>query len=435
MNRFAIRNSQFSILHSLFSILLFLLAFLPRAIQPVSRPLVWYLRSARFIEAVLTGNWADTVYSEHPGVALMWPAGIGLKIYWTISGTTPAAHSVPPDFEPIHFFGPVPTAEIAAALMPLALLIALGILGIYLLLRRLFGEATAAVAAILLALSPYYLAQSKVLHLDAWMATLMFLSALALLLHRREPRARWLLLSGALGGLALLVKTTALFLLPFTTLVLLVNATRNLQSPISNLQSLISNLQSLISNLLLWLLVAALVYVALWPVMWVEPGRGLAAVKWGLTHHVSAAHDTPTFFLGQMLWEDPGSLFYIVALLFRTGEVELTFLVVAAVLGAAHLLRRRRLSETGGDALLLLAYAVFFLAGMCLGAKKMPRYVLPALLALDVLAAAGIVAWARGLVRLFTSRRCCFRAKCLEGKTGYIIIVFFCHSREQAVSQ
>ncbi|MEE9615655.1 MAG: glycosyltransferase family 39 protein, partial [Anaerolineae bacterium] len=403
MTRFTLRHSPFSILHSLFSILLFLLAFLPRAIQPVSRPLVWYLRSAHFIEAVLTGNWADTVYSEHPGVALMWPAGIGLKIYWAISGITPAAHSVPPDFEPIHFFGPVPVAEIAAALMPLALLIALGILGIYLLLRRLFGEATAAVAAILLALSPYYLTQSKVLHLDAWMATLMLLSALALLLHRREPRARWLLLSGALGGLALLAKTTALFLLPFTTLVLLVNATRNLQSPISNLQPLISNLQSLISNLLLWLFVAALVYVALWPVMWVEPGRGLAAVKWGLTHHVSAAHDTPTFFLGQMLWEDPGSLFYVVALLFRTGEVELAFLVVAAVLGAAHLLRRRRLSETGVDALLLLAYAVFFLVGMCLGAKKMPRYVLPALLALDVLAAAGIVAWARGLVRLFTS--------------------------------
>ncbi len=34
---------------------------------------------------------------------------------------------------------------------------------------------------------------------------------------------------------------------------------------------------------------------------------------------------------------------------------------------------------------------------MCLGAKKMGRYVLPAILALDVLAAAGLVAWARGL--------------------------------------
>ena len=56
-----------------------------------------------------------------------------------------------------------------------------------------------------------------------------------------------------------------------------------------------------------------------------------------------------------------------------------------------------RNSQFAIDLLLLLAYAVFFLAGMCLGAKKMGRYVLPALLALDVLAAAGLVAWARGL--------------------------------------
>ncbi|RLC89424.1 MAG: hypothetical protein DRI79_06965 [Chloroflexi bacterium] len=372
------------------SVFLFLLAFFPRAIQPVSRPLVWYLRSAHFIEAVLAGEWANTVYSEHPGVALMWPAGIGLKVYWTISGITPAAHTVPPDFEPIHFFGPVPVAEIAAALTPLALLIALGIVGIYLMLRRLFDEATAAVAGLLLVLSPYYLAQSKILHLDAWMATLMLLSALALLLYRREHHTRYLLLSGALGGLALLVKTPALFLFPFTALVLLVDTTRSTQHAALNLQSAIR-------NLLLWLLAAALVYVALWPAMWVDPARGLAAVRWGLTHHTSTAHDTPTFFLGRVLREDPSPLFYGVVLLFRTGEVELTFLAVAGVLGAAHLLRRRRLSQAGLDRLLLLAYAIFFLAQMCLGAKKMPRYVLPALLALDVLAAMGIVTWAWGI--------------------------------------
>jgi hypothetical protein len=84
-------------------------------------------------------------------------------------------------------------------------------------------------------------------------------------------------------------------------------------------------------------------------------------------------------------------------MLLRTGEVELLFSLVAMVLGAIHLLRRRRLLQRGMDYLLLLAYVVFFLAQMSLGAKKMPRYVLPAIMALDVLAAAGIVAWARAL--------------------------------------
>ncbi|MBN1956269.1 MAG: glycosyltransferase family 39 protein [Anaerolineae bacterium] len=375
----------------IFVLFLFLLAFLPRALQPVSRPLVWYLRSAHFVEAVLAGDWANTVYSEHPGVGLMWPVGIVLKIYWALSGIVPAAHTVPPDFEPIHFFGPVPIAEIAAGVTALAFLIALGIAGIYLLLRKLFDGAAAAVAGVILALSPYYLTQSKVLHLDAWMATLMLLSALALLVYRRERRARWLIFSAALGGLALLVKTAALFLLPFAALVLLVDA---ISGPRPAIRTVLS---STTLPFLAWALVAAVIYFALWPAMWVEPGSGLAAVAWGLAHHAGTAHDTPTFFLNQVTFQDPGPIFYAAALWFRAGEVELAFVGVAAILGAAHLLRCRRLSQNGIDYLLLLAYAIFFLAQMSLAAKKMPRYVLPALLALDVLAAAGIAVWARRL--------------------------------------
>jgi 4-amino-4-deoxy-L-arabinose transferase-like glycosyltransferase len=385
-----------------YPVLLFVIAFLPRAIQPVSRPLVWYLRSAHFIEAVLSGDWANTVYSEHPGVTLMWPAGIGLKLYWVLSGITPAAHTVPPDFEPIHFFGPVPRAEIAAALIPLALLIGLGIVGAYLMLRRLFDEATAAVAGLLLALSPYYMAQSKILHLDATMATLMLLSALALLVYRRESGGRWLLLSGALGGLALLVKVPALFLVPFAGLVLLADAVDNAPRAILNVRYAIRNL---ILPLLTWCLVAVVVYFAFWPVMWVAPGRGLAAVRWGFSRHATTAHDSPTLFLGQVMGEDPGPLFYIVSLVFRAGEIEFTFLVVAVLLGITSFVRRRIASTQGGthktyvltDLLLLGGYVVFYLAQMSLGAKKMPRYILPSLLALDVLAAIGIVAWARSL--------------------------------------
>jgi hypothetical protein len=347
------------------------------------------------MEAVLSGDWVNTVYSEHPGVTLMWPAGIGLKLYWTLSGITPAAHTVPPDFEPIHFFGPVPRAEIAAALIPLALLIALGIVGAYLMLRRLFDEATSVVAGLLLALSPYYMAQSKILHLDASMATLMLLSALALLVYRRERQGHWVLLSGVLGGLALLVKIPALFLLPFAGLVLLADAVWNAQHSTGKARYVV---RSVVIPLFAWCLAAVVVYFAFWPVMWVEPGRGLAAVRWGFSRHATTAHDSPTLFLGQVVLEDPGPLFYVVSLLFRTSEVELTFLVVAMILATVSLSHRvLERDESTMDSILLLGFAIFFLAQMSLGAKKMPRYVLPSLLALDVLAAAGIVAWARKL--------------------------------------
>ena len=394
--------------HVAFMVALFLIAFLPRAIEPVSRPLVWYLRSAYFIEDVLSGNWAGTVYSEHPGVTLMWPAGIGLKVYWTLSGIQPAAHTLPPDFEPIHFFGPVPRAEIAAALVPPALLIALGIVLAYLMLRRLFDNGTAVVAALLLALSPYYLAQSKILHLDASMATLMLLSALALLIYRRQVRRRWLLLSGGLGGLALLTKVPSIFLVPFCGLVLLMDLVREAGlQPGSRDRFLRGVVPRLILPLSLWVLAAGLVYVALWPVMWVDPGKGLAAVRWGITRHVSTAHDSTTLFLGRVMREDPGPLFYIVSLLFRTSEVTFTFLVAGALGATVFLVRSLftskrppdRLRQESLDLLLLLAYAVAYLAQMSLGAKKMPRYVLPSLLALNILAASGVVAWARVMAR------------------------------------
>ena len=54
---------------------LFLLAFLPRAFYPVSRPLQWYSRSARFFQAVLHRDWVGTLFSEHPGVTVMWLSG------------------------------------------------------------------------------------------------------------------------------------------------------------------------------------------------------------------------------------------------------------------------------------------------------------------------------------------------------------------------
>ena len=54
---------------------LFLLALVPRVIYSVSRPLQWYFRSAQFFEVILRGDLADTLFSEHPGVTVMWLSG------------------------------------------------------------------------------------------------------------------------------------------------------------------------------------------------------------------------------------------------------------------------------------------------------------------------------------------------------------------------
>lgn len=378
--------------------LLFLLAFVPRAIDPVSRPLVWYLRSARFIDSVLAADWGNTVYSEHPGVSLMWPAGIGLKLYWALSGVTPAADGVPRNIDPINYFGPVPVDEIAAALLPVVFLVALGLVGVYFLLRRLLDETTAAVAAILIALTPYHVAQSKILHLEAPLATVMLLAGLAILVYCKERRRRWLLFGGLLTGLGWLTKPTALYLLPYAALVLGLDALRPAYER-WRAAGLVAGLRCLGRLLVLpslsWTLVAVLVFFLLWPVMWVDPGKGIDAIRWGLEQHVSTAHDTPTFFGGEITTEDPGLAFYGAVLFFKSTSVELTFLVVAVLMSVLKSQRQAR-----RVCLLIGALAFFYVVQMSLGAKKIDRYMLLVILCFDVVAAAGIVGWARRLAEL-----------------------------------
>ena len=110
--------------------------------------------------------------------------------------------------------------ESTIGVLPLALVIAALIALSYLLLERLFSRTAALAAALLMALDPFFIANSKVLHVDGLLAAFMSSSALALLVFVSERRHRWAILSGVLGGLALLTKSPALFLLPYMALCL-----------------------------------------------------------------------------------------------------------------------------------------------------------------------------------------------------------------------
>jgi len=395
-------------------LVLFLATFIPRAVYPVSRPLQWYERSFRFIDAVFHGQWADTVVSEHPGVTPMVLIGSAQHAYYAL---LKALGTSPP--HPLDIAGRAFRAEVAVSILPLALAIALGVLVIWWLLRELFGEAVAWAGAGLLALDPFHIAISKVVHVDALLSVLMILSALTLLLHLRreiphsvrndngQGRYRWLLASGVLAGLAFLTKSPAYFLVPFLGLSLLVawagghGHSFNPQSAIRNPQSAIrvEGLRRLVRDclvpVLLWMGAAAATYVVLWPAMWVQPGQTLATVFAGVLKHTGRAHPQPLYFLGELTTEDPGPGFYALTLLVKTTLLSLPLFVagLAAPLSARWRGERRLLG-------LVIAYFVFFFVQMSLGAKKDPRYLLPAFPALDIIAGVGLVTLAKGLTGL-----------------------------------
>jgi hypothetical protein len=357
---------------------LFLLAFVPRAIYPVSRPLQWYFRSAQFFRAILHGDWAGTLFSEHPGVTVMWLAGAALWGWYglqSLFGLNPLT--------PLQTQGYAFADRLAVGVVPLALVVALGILWGWHLLTRLFDRQVAWTAALLWALDPFHLANSKTLHLDAVLSTLMLLSALWMLIYLRERRLRQLAISAVLGGLAMLTKMSALFLVPFLGLFLLVSW---ILSP--------CDLLSAIRGLLLWLLIAIVVCFALWPSLWVQSGTSLALIyEQGYRLHADEPRENPILYRGVIAIHDPGPRFYLDVLLFRTTFLTLPFaLVWPLFLGGRP--REERLCAG-----LLVAFALFYFVQVSLGTWKDGRYLLPVFLVLDVLAGLGLSRWAERLPR------------------------------------
>ncbi|MCB9162788.1 MAG: hypothetical protein H6644_23535, partial [Caldilineaceae bacterium] len=127
---------------------------------------------------------------------------------------------------------------------------------------------------------------------------------------------------------------------------------------------------------------------------------------WRMTTEMSdyvERHTNINYFMGRPT-EDPGLFFYPIAYLWRITPLTFAGLISAAVLAWKRAAPFHR--ATGRRVAMALAvYALLFTAFMTIGAKKFDRYMLPALLALDVLAALGLVGVTTWLASTRWSRR------------------------------
>ena len=362
-------------------LVLFAAALFPRAIYPVSRPAQWYVRSVQFIHDVTHGAGGATIYSEHPGVTTMWLSGAAL---W-LAGVTPEEGPDGAYVDPAS----LTAQEASIGVFPLALAVAGLIVLMYGLLVRLFDRASAFGGALLVALDPFFLANSKVLHVDGLLTALMSASALALLVYLRAKQWRWALLSGVLGGLALLTKSPAMFLFPYAALCLGIGVLADRAGGLGWRRAVLV--------WLVWLVLVCLVYFALYPAMWVNPLGTLRIVYGRAALRLGWPHSSPIHFLGRSIAEDPGPAYYLITWGCRLTAVVSVFAVVGLLAAAIGRGCPRSGRVTVG---LLLAFALFFTLQMMIGAKKMPRYLLPAFPAVDILAGVGLAWWAARISKL-----------------------------------
>lgn len=375
-------------------LVIFALALLPRAIHPVSRPMHWYSRAVRFSDAMLAGDWANTYQRYHPGVPTMWLAGIGLKVFaaWHDLSSEQLLDAVP--------VKPGVVAEaVEAGVLPLALIIALCIALSYILLSRLVGRRMGFVAACLLALDPFYITYSRVLHVDALLTTFMLVSALFLLSYLQRDERRDLVSSGVFGGLALLTKSPAIFLIPYAGLAAGVYGLvlrRSEETGNAGWRGWAEWLWGMSRTLVAWMLTAAVVFVVVWPAMWVRPGYALSQIVEHIIFHAETPHRNPVFFNGQATFADVGPMFYLAIIGWKTTLLTLPMIVAGIVFAALRPGREKRNVVVW----LFVAYAFFFIAQMCFGARKELRYLVPIFPALDVVAAFGVVCVAETLGRM-----------------------------------
>jgi len=380
-------------------ILIFLVALLPRVIYPVSRSMLWYYRAIHFSDALLERDWTATYQSYHPGVATTWLSAAGLKLFaWREGLSSDQMLRIEPT-KP----GTIEDA-VTAGVAPLALAIALCIALSYVLLKRITDQKVAIVGSFLLALDPFHITHSKVLHVDALLATFMFMSVLCLFSHLHRKKWRDLVASGVFAGLAFLSKSPSLFIFPYA--ILAVCACRltplGLDSATPAKERRWGHrLLNSVRVMLIWVGVAAVVFVVLWPAMWVEPFEALDRMGERVTFHVGTQHYNPVFFNGKVTLEDPGLPFYLATIAWKTTLVTLPMVGLALV----HALLRFRRDKDSRTVWLLAAYVVFFTLQMGLSARKEPRYLLPVFPMLDAMAAFGLVKSTEAIGRIRLWRR------------------------------
>ncbi|MFN0074288.1 MAG: ArnT family glycosyltransferase [Chloroflexota bacterium] len=328
----------------------------------------WLERGSAFRAALQRQDWRATYRSGHPGVTTMWLATLGMGDL-----AQPLVDRTARQVTRVAEFMPALEAARHAMIVFNAGLIAL----IVLLAGRLVGWAPAIIAGLLLAFEPFFVAHGQVVHLDAPVSGLMAVAMLG-------AANRWmasgpvglLVLSAIAGGLAFVTKSPSAFLVLAIPALALIGL-----RPWGGVKPA----RRWIIELALWVTLAGITAFAVWPALATTPVETISRMVRFTLAEGGQPHRPGNFFMGQPV-ADPGPLFYPVALAYRLTPVTL------AGLGCLFLVSwwQPRFLKLATPVWALIVLVISFALFMTLGAKKLDRYILPAVPLIDVLAGFGL---------------------------------------------
>lgn len=330
----------------------------------------WKARIYDFGSGVFNLDFDKTLQKYHPGVTLMWIGTVAIKFEGLYCSVIPC-----PD-EAVDPVGAVFALNFFQQFF-IVLAIGLTLAFAFYPLRKLFGKRYAFITMFLLSFEPFFYALTRVIHLETLMTSFMLASFVWLFYtleiakeEQRSIRVSGLVASAVLAGLAILTKSTAIFMLPFSLLAIVIYQH--------------GNLKRLIKTSAIWLAPVILTYFILWPSMWVHPLNTLDYVFIRGIKETGLEGEHGQIFLGKYT-ENPGPLYYFVVILFKFSPLLVTGIVFFA------LLVKRILPQFGADKakrfiVLGIIFTLGYLIEIIIPTKKLDRYILPALASISLLA-------------------------------------------------
>lgn len=328
----------------------------------------WKSRSYDFGSGIFTLDFEKTIQKYHPGVTLMWAGTAGVKVYNLyydlVNKGIPMDNNVKTVFE----------LDFVQKLF-VAFAIGIGVTCIFYALRHIITLQYAFVATVLLIFEPLYLGLSRVFHLEGMMSTFMLASALWLYYYLKgEPllRRKRLVISAIFGSLALLTKTSALYLIPFTGLALLLE----LSTYGKNRAQLIKKVAKPFFQ---WLGVWLVTCVILWPALWTQPVLAIQTLYRGVAV-IGVEREHIQYYFGKLV-DSPGPEYYLVIFAFRSSVYLLFGLLGYLVIAKKYLAPKQK-----SLALYLAIYCFFYFIQLTIPSKKLDRYVIPEITGVSLIA-------------------------------------------------
>jgi len=333
----------------------------------------WVNRSAEFIKAWRHLRINDTLQTTHPGITVLWVSG--LAVY-----TAQLVYHTVFNMQDILKF-------VAFAQVPMAVVNSLLVVAIFIVLRKLLPRSLAFIAGLALALDPYLIGFSKIVHVDAFLTGFLAVALLLLILYDKTKSRKVYWFSAIFTALAIITKIPAIAILPVAGILFALRANIFHKKVFWKQFKLYGG----------WLAIVAVVVVLLWPSLWwvPHPMDNIGQVGKDMKVATLQPHDMDEPYTLEA-WHYPSTL-----LTRSTISVEIGVVLLISLLCFRR--TREKIFQLAHWRILffLALFVLIFMVEMTIGAKKGDRYVLPVFPAVIILGCVGIY----GAVDIFNKKR------------------------------